>query len=125
MDMDMYMCMHMCPSTRAACTPQEVAYVNPANEVGEEAQKDFQIWERKFKGMTPPNSRFKGRMINYAYTDEKKIRKHLMSECSYHQSKEDGLEFIVAVKCFGYQGGVVSVWVYYAILDKPDNDDDD
>ena len=38
MDMDMYMCIHMCPSTRAACTPQEVAYVNPANEVGEEAQ---------------------------------------------------------------------------------------
>jgi hypothetical protein len=102
---------------------QEIKYVNPANEVGEQALKDFEKWQRKIKGMTPPKSRFKGQMINYAYTDEKKIRKHLLGEKNYHQSKEDGLEFLVAVKCFGYAGGVVSVWVYYAMLDKPDDDD--
>ena len=62
-------------------------------------------------------------MINYAYTDEKKIRKHLLMKRDYHQSKEEGLEFLVAVKCFGYAGGVVSVWVFYAVLDKPDDDD--
>ena len=58
-----------------------------------------------------------------AYTDEKKIRKHLLGYKKYHDSKEEGLEFLVAVKCFGYAGGVVSVWVYYAVLDKPDDDD--
>lgn len=68
-------------------------------------------------------SRFKGRMINYAYTDAKRIRKHLLSVCNYHASKEDGLEFLVAVKCFGYQGGVVSVWVYYGLLDKPEHEE--
>ena len=62
-------------------------------------------------------------MINYAYTDEKKIRKHLLGYKEYHDSKEEGLEFLVAVKCFGYAGGVVSVWVFYAVLDKPDDDD--
>ena len=54
---------------------------------------------------------------------EKKIRKHLLGYKKYHDSKEEGLEFLVAVKCFGYAGGVVSVWVYYAVLDKPDDDD--
>tara|TARA_B100000787_G_scaffold148315_1_gene119743 strand:- start:357 stop:545 length:189 start_codon:yes stop_codon:yes gene_type:complete len=62
-------------------------------------------------------------MINYAYTDAKRIRKHLLSVCNYHASKEDGLEFLVAVKCFGYQGGVVSVWVYYGLLDKPEDEE--
>ena len=71
----------------------------------------------------PHRSRFKGQMINYAYTDEKKIRKHLLGYKKYHDSKEEGLEFLVAVKCFGYAGGVVSVWVFYAVLDKPDDDD--
>ena len=75
------------------------------------------------KSLVPPKSRFKGRMINYAYTEAKRIRRHLLSTCSYHDSKEDGLEFLVAVKCFGYPGGVISVWVYYALLDKPDDDD--
>ena len=30
---------------------------------------------------------------------------------------------LVAVKCFGYPGAVVSVWVYFALLDKSDKDD--
>ena len=77
----------------------------------------------EMKSLVPPKSRFKGRMINYAYTEAKRIRRHLLSTCSYHDSKEDGLEFLVAVKCFGYPGGVISVWVYYALLDKPDDDD--
>ena len=163
--------------TRTARAPQEIKYVNPANEKGADAKKDFEKWQRKVKGMTPPKSRsmrktvaqrrrlirhparpasartssgrppasaslgqlvgrswpyrpcfphrsrFKGQMINYAYTDEKKIRKHLLGHRNYHQSKEDGLEFLVAVRCFGYAGGVVSVWVYYGMLDKPDDDD--
>ena len=76
-----------------------------------------------YRPCLPHRSRFKGQMINYAYTDEKKIRKHLLMTRNYHQSKEEGLEFLVAVKCFGYAGGVGSVWVYYAVLDKPDDDD--
>ena len=80
------------------------------------------LW-RQVKDKTPPKSSFKGRAVNYAYTDAKKIRKHLLSTCDYALSREDNLEFLVAVKCFGYQGGVVSVWVYFALLDKSNKED--
>ena len=80
-------------------------------------------WTRQVKDKTPPKSSFRGRAVNYAYTDAKKIRKHLLSKCDYASSREDNLEFLVAVKCFGYHGGVVSVWVYFALLDKSDRDE--
>ena len=43
--------------TRTARAPQELKYLNPANEIGDQALKDFDKWQRKVKGMTPPKSR--------------------------------------------------------------------
>ena len=101
----------------------EVIRCNPANEIGDKATKDLENWTRQVKDKTPPKSSFRGRAINYAYTDAKKIRKHLLMKCDYASSREDNLEFLVAVKCFGYHGGVVSVWVYFALLDKSDKEE--
>jgi len=101
----------------------ELIRCNPANEVGDQATKDLENWHRQVKDKTPPKSSFKGRAINYAYTDAKKIRKHLLATCDYASSREENLEFLVAVRCFGYHGGVVSVWVYFALLDKSDKDE--
>lgn len=102
---------------------QETIRCNPANEKGDQATKDLDNWSRQVKDKTPPKSSFRGRAINYAYTDAKKIRKHLLSTCDYASSREDNLEFLVAVKCFAYHGSVVSVWVYFALLDKSDKDE--
>ena len=45
------------------------------------------------------------------------MRKHLFSKNTYHTLKGD-LEYIVVVKCFGYYGGICSLWVYYGVLDR-------
>jgi len=31
----------------------------------------------------------------------------------------DRIEFLVAVRCFGYYCGITSVWVYFGILELP------
>ena len=114
---------------RPSSTPrQSEAMLRAASSLGLQPRPAsanlFRLAGRPYRPCFPHRSRFKGQMINYAYTDEKKIRKHLLGYKNYHQSKEDGLEFLVAVRCFAYPGGVVSVWVYYGMLDKPDGDDD-
>ena len=43
--------------TRTARAPQEIKYVNPANEIGEKAQRDFAKWQQNIKKMTPPKPR--------------------------------------------------------------------
>jgi len=103
---------------------QETIKCNPADEEGRQASKDYERWKAEMRTLTPPKSRFQGRALNFAYSEAKRIRKHLLDKVAYATSREDGLEFLVAVKCFGYHGGVVSVWVYYALLDKPDSADD-
>ena len=77
---------------------------------------------KQVKEKTPPKSSFQGRAINYAYTDAKKIRKHLLATCDYASTRAEYPEFLVACRCFGYQGGVVSVWVYFALLDRSDKE---
>ena len=43
--------------TRTARAPQEIKYVNPANEIGDKARTDYARWQQQFKKMTPPKSR--------------------------------------------------------------------
>ena len=97
---------------------RETIKCNPANAIGEQARKDFDFWGRAVKDKTPPKSSFKGRAINYAYTDAKKIRKHLFTTCDFASSLETDLIYLVACRCFPYFGGVVSVWVYFAVIDR-------
>mmetsp|Transcript_45249 Transcript_45249/g.125472 ORF Transcript_45249/g.125472 Transcript_45249/m.125472 type:complete len:800 (+) Transcript_45249:3-2402(+) len=82
-----------------------------------QAAKDLDGWQRDCKSKLPPGSTFTGRVINYSYTDAKKIRKHLLSSTDYAQKQDDGTQFALAVKCFGYHGGIVSVWVYFGLID--------
>ena len=52
-----------------------------------------------------------------SYTDAKKIRKHLLSSTDYASRQDDGTQFALAVKAFGFHGGVCSVWVYFGLID--------
>jgi len=74
-------------------------------------------WKRAIKGNLPPSSKFKGRAFNYAYTDAKKIRRHLLNTCDYAEEMEDGLEFAIAVRVFAFHGGICSVWVFFGSID--------
>jgi hypothetical protein len=62
----------------------------------------------------PAGSTFKGRAFHFAFTDPKRIRKNLLSSVDYQEDSGDGTEFAVAVKVFGFHGGICSVWVYCA-----------
>ena len=81
------------------------------------AADDFARWKQQMTDKLPPRSEFKGRPTNFAYVDAKRVRKHLFSKNTYHTLKGD-LEYIVVVKCFGYYGGICSLWVYYGVLDR-------
>ena len=69
------------------------------------------------KTRLPAGSTLKARAFNYAYTDAKKIRKHLLQSENYAEDQSDGIEFAVAVKTFAFHGGICSVWVYYGLID--------
>ena len=49
--------LHAARRTRTARAPQEIKYVNPANEIGDKARTDYARWQQQFKKMTPPKSR--------------------------------------------------------------------
>jgi len=82
-----------------------------------QAIRDLDAWSRECKSKLPPGSTFTGRVINYSYTDAKKIRKHLLSSTDYASRQDEGTQFALAVKCFGFHGGICSVWVYFGLID--------
>jgi len=89
-----------------------------AKRMGDEsAAEKLSTWEREVKMRLPPSSSLRARAFNYAYTDAKKIRKHLLQSESYATNQSDGIEFAVAVKTFAFHGGICSVWVYYGLID--------
>ena len=45
------------------------------------------------------------------------VRKHLLSATNYAEKQDDGTQFALTVKCFGFHGGICSVWVYFGLLD--------
>jgi len=81
------------------------------------ARKELDSWSREVKSKLPPGSTFRARVINYSYTDAKKIRKHLLSSTDYASRQDDGTQFALAVKCFGFYGGICSVWVHFGLID--------
>jgi len=81
------------------------------------APERLSTWEREVKTRLPAGSTLKARAFNYAYTDAKKIRKHLLQSENYAEDQSDGIEFAVAVKTFAFHGGICSVWVYYGLID--------
>jgi len=83
----------------------------------EKKREDLGKWNRDLKGRLPPSSKFKGRAFNYAYTDPKRIRRHLLGAVDYAEESDEGLEFVVAVKAFPFHGGICTVWVYFGMID--------
>ena len=83
-----------------------------------QARNDLMTWEkRQVRDKLPAGSTFKARPFHFAYTDAKKIRKTLLSQCPYAEETGDGTEFAVAVKVFAFHGGICSVWVYFGLID--------
>lgn len=81
------------------------------------AERELDAWRRTMKQKTPPGSTFRGRPVNYTYADAKQIRKHLFGATPYAALQDDGLQHVIAVRCFGFFGGVCSVWVYFGVVD--------
>ena len=82
-----------------------------------QAKADLGPWRRDVQGRLPAGSTFKARAFHFAYTDAKKIRKSLLAQCDYAEETGDGTEFTLAVKVFGFHGGICSVWVFYGLID--------
>jgi len=99
-------------------TLQRGLELQEAAKMGDEvATRELDSWTKEAKGKMPPGSTFTGRVINYSYTDAKKIRKHLLASTDYASRQDDGTQFALAVKCFGFHGGICSVWVYFGVID--------
>ena len=81
------------------------------------ARLEMDVWRRAMKQKMPTGSTFTGRAACYTYTDVKRIRKHLFHACSYASLQNQGLQYLVAVRCFGFFGGASAVWVYYGVCD--------
>ena len=90
------------------CEPQDL----------EKAKTELKRWQQQVKEKAPPRSDFRGKAINFSYTDAKKIRKYLLGKCDYQDRRRDDVELLLAVKCFGYHGGICSVWVYFGVLGR-------
>jgi len=82
-----------------------------------QARADLKPWQKDVRSRLPAGSTFKGRAFHFAFTDPKRIRKNLLSSVDYQEDSGDGTEFAVAVKVFGFHGGICSVWVYYGLID--------
>lgn len=62
------------------------------------AKSELEQWTRDAKSKMPPSSTFEGKVINYSYSDAKKIRKHLLSTTDYTSKKQgSGEQFVLAV----------------------------
>ena len=61
--------------------------------------------------------------LRAAGCDDAEIRKHLFTACDFASSLETDLIYLVACRCFPYFGGVVSVWVYFAVIDRSGQDE--
>ena len=83
----------------------------------QQAKADLVPWRRDVKSRMPAGSTLKAKAFHYAYTDAKRIRKHLLQSVSYVNETDDGIEFCLAVKAFAFHGGICSVWVYFGMLD--------
>jgi len=83
----------------------------------DKAKAELTSWRRDVQSRLPSGSTFKARAFHFAYTDAKKIRKSLLAQCNYADDTGDGTEFTLAVKVFGYHGGICSVWVFYGLID--------
>ena len=88
-----------------------------ASRGDESAKADLVVWRRDVQSRLPAGSTFRGKAMHYAYTDAKKIRKHLLAACDYAAETGDGTEFVLAVRVFGFHGGICSVWVFYGLID--------
>ena len=83
----------------------------------DKARAELGPWRRDVQSRLPADSTFKARAFHFAYTDAKKIRKSLLAQCDYAEETGDGTEFTLAVKVFGFHGGICSVWVFYGLID--------
>jgi len=84
----------------------------------ETARESLERWRQAVKDRAPIRSQFHGKAINYAYTDAKRVRKHMLSCFDDHVLQGNSVEFVVVVRCFGYYCAVCSVWVYFGALDN-------
>ena len=82
-----------------------------------QAKHDLEAWQRDVKSRMPAGSTLKTKAFNYAYTDAKRIRKHLLSNCDYATKQDDGTEFALAVRAYAFHCGICSVWVIFGVLD--------
>jgi len=79
-------------------TLQRGLELQEAAKMGDEvATRELDSWTKEAKGKMPPGSTFTGRVINYSYTDAKKIRKHLLASTDYASRQDDGTQFALAV----------------------------
>eukprot|EP00966_Prymnesium_polylepis_P268559 6204189-Prymnesium_polylepis.1 len=81
------------------------------------AQQQLDAWRHALKQKLPIDSTFTGQPVYYTYTDVKRMRKHLFAACPYAALQNAGLHYVLAVRCVGYFGGVVCVWVYFGVVD--------
>ena len=86
--------------------------------IGEpDAKRELEAWQRDIKSRMPSGSTLKCKAFHYAYTDAKRIRKHLLGACDYATKQDDGTEFALSVKAYAFHGGICSVWVFFGLID--------
>ena len=107
----------MSPSWSCRSRTRRLALLWSASASDTSARSDLQTWQREVKSRLPAGSTFRARAFHFAYTDAKKIRKKLLSECRYAEDTSQGVEFVMAIKVFAFHGGICSVWVYYGLID--------
>jgi len=105
-------------SSELVATLQRGLELQEASRTGDkQAEADIVTWRRDVKTRLPVGSTFKARAFHYSYTDAKKIRRNLLASVDYAEDTGDGTEYALAVKVFGFHGGICSVWVYYGLID--------
>ena len=81
-------------------------------------ETEIREWRRKVEQATPPGGVLRGRPAHFTYTDAKRIRKYMLSATKYATIGQEGhLDYVVSVKCIGFWGGAVSVWVFFGVVE--------